>query len=154
MQLKQFMTQIITLLIYYIKHFIMRNKLPRLMRRSEEEEEVHSTISSQRHLLMTDTLEKSAILTTCWDLSKKKKLHSCANWPLSSTAIHATPLSEHNLFRFTDTKTAFVTCQLSAVPPLGHWFLEGVHPARLRSHPGAATLSLLAWRRQLSSLQF
>lgn len=107
-----------------------------------------------RHLLMTDTLEKNtaAILPTCWDLSKGQKSSSST----TNTAIHATPLSEHNLFRFTDTKTPFVTCQLSAVPPLGHWswFLEGVHPARLRSPPEAATLSLLAWRRQLSSLQF
>lgn len=62
---------------------------------------------------------------------------------------HAAPLREHNLFRFTDTKTAFVTRQLSVEPPPGP--LEspsrgGAHPARLRSHPGAATLSPSAWR--------
>lgn len=83
---------------------------------------------------------------------EKKALQLCQ---LATTNTASTRKSHwlNNLFRFTDTKTAFVTCQLSAVPPLGHWFLEGVHPARLRSHPEAATLSLLAWWRQLSSLQ-
>lgn len=105
------------------KNTPFRSKLPRLPSRSGEE--MHSTIwkSSWSDFISMLHFRKRLSHPSYsfqFKIEEGKELYSCASWPLAILQYTQSHWL-NNLFRFTDTKTAFVTCQLSVVPPLGHW---------------------------------